>query len=137
MNKEKEVQRILQRKLMKGPHFKMNEEGTMGINYVSGNQSTVFYELYGKNQIYQMLIMKPNVNLYTNQYVGKNYLMFLLIEQDEQMKGGFVSNLDQISNEFQKAFSHLKSDEIEDLHYLWQTFIKEHYMQELKKNNAY
>ncbi|WP_330502417.1 hypothetical protein V2I71_09520 [Peribacillus frigoritolerans] len=87
------------------------EQGKVGV---FGNQSTVFYELYGKNQIYQLLIMKPN----TNHYLGKNYLLFLLIEQNGQMKGGFVSILDQISTEFTKAFPHLKEDEMEDFHYL-------------------
>ncbi|MEC2076112.1 hypothetical protein [Metabacillus fastidiosus] len=129
---EKEVQKVLQKKLMKGPQFHMNEEGTMGINYVSGNQSSVFYELYGKNQIYQMVIMKPSTSFYTNQYVGRLYLLVLLIEEDKQMHGGFVSGVEQVHKEFQKSFPHLSGDEIEELQYLWTTFVVHHYTTDLE-----
>ncbi|MGM0940795.1 MAG: hypothetical protein ACQEWU_07525 [Bacillota bacterium] len=131
MNTEKEIQKILKTKHLKGPQFRLNDQGTIGINYVSGNQGSAFYELYGKGQIYQLVILKPSNEFYVNHYVGKKHLVFLLVEEEEQLRGGFVSTQNTMQSELENVFSHLNEEEIKEVFYLWDSFVKEHYFDEM------
>ncbi|TYS57328.1 hypothetical protein FZC74_16690 [Sutcliffiella horikoshii] len=125
INKEHEIQKILKKKFMEGPKFLMAEDST-GINYFSGNSSSAYYELYGSSSIFRLLIIEPSNNLFTSSYVGKNHLLFLLIEED-QVKGGFASINEEPLLEFQRVYPHLTEDQIKELVDLWLKFAKKHY----------
>ncbi len=125
LNKEKEVQKILRGKFMQGPKLLMDDEST-GINYFSGNTKSAYYELYGATSIFRLIILEPSDNLYTSYFVGKNHLLFLLIEE-EQVRGGFVSLTQDLITEFRKAFSHLREEQLEELYMLWHKFGSRHY----------
>lgn len=127
LNKEQEIQKILRGKYMEGPKLLM-DENSIGINYFSGNSKSAYYELYGSSSIFRLVIMEPSINLFTNQYVGKNHLLFLLMDE-EQVRGGFVSlNVDSLMDEFKQAFSHLRDEQVEELHGLWENFASLHYL---------
>ncbi|MGD7045871.1 hypothetical protein [Jeotgalibacillus proteolyticus] len=125
LNKEQEIQKILRGKFVDGPKLLMDENST-GINNFSGNNKSAYYELYGPSSIFRLIIMEPSDNLYTNQFVGKNHLLFLLIEE-EQVKGGFVSLKQNILSEFIKTFSHLREEQVEELYLLWDRYGSNHY----------
>lgn len=131
LNKEKEVQKILRGKFMQGPKLLMDDEST-GINYFSGNTKSAYYELYGATSIFRLIILEPSDNLYTSYFVGKNHLMFLLMEE-EQVRGGFVSLTQDLMTEFRKAFSHLREEQLGELYMLWLKFGSGHYNSLLKE----
>ncbi|MBD7985953.1 hypothetical protein H9649_15380 [Sporosarcina sp. Sa2YVA2] len=132
LNKEKEIQKILRGKFMEGPKLLLDED-SIGINYFSGNLNSAYYELYGNSSIFRLIIIEPSTNLFTNQYVGKNHLLFLLLEE-EQVRGGFVSlNVENLVDEFGKVFSYLREEQIEELHGLWRNFASLHYMKLTKE----
>lgn len=125
MDYSDEIQKILKTKYMYGPKFKM-EENLIGINYFSGSERSAFYELYGPSTIYRLIIIKPSDNLFTSFFVGKNYLLLLLLEE-EKVQGGFVSLSDDIESEFAKNFDHLPEEQVGEVYNLWETFVAEHY----------
>lgn len=127
MSKNQEIQKILRGKYMEGPKLQMEEDLT-GINYFSGNANSAYYELYGTSSIFRLMVMVPSINLFTNHYVGKDHLLFLLMEE-EQVRGGFVSlNENTLElNEFRKALSHLREEQLEELYQLWIRFASQHY----------
>ncbi|MFH0068403.1 MULTISPECIES: hypothetical protein [Peribacillus] len=125
LNKEQEIQKILRGKFMEGPKLLMAEDST-GINYFSGNAKSAYYELYGTSSIFRLMVIEPSNNLFTNQYVGKNHLLFLLMEE-EQVRGGFISLNEDLILEFRSAFLHLRDEQVEELHDLWKNFAKNHY----------
>lgn len=102
------------------------DENSTGINNFSGNSQSAYYELYGSSSIFRLIVMKPSENLYTSQFVGKNHLLFLLIEE-EQVKGGFISLNQDLLSEFRKALSHLREEQVIELHELWENYGSYHY----------
>ncbi|MFC0476155.1 hypothetical protein ACFFHF_13020 [Robertmurraya beringensis] len=127
LNKEIEIQKILRKKFMKGPKLNMAEDST-GINYFSGNNHSAYYELYGSSSIFRLIVVEPSINLFTEYYVGKDHLLFLLMDE-EQVKGGFVSLKEDLLIEFKKTFAHLREEQIIELHELWENYAKIHYFQ--------
>jgi hypothetical protein len=126
LNNEQEVQKILRGKFMKGPKLQLDENSSTGINNFSGNAQSAYYELYGPSTIFRLIVIEPSINLYTNHYVGKNHLLFLLMDE-EQVRGGFVSLNENVSEEFKKAFSHLREEQMEELFDLWKKYASIHY----------
>ncbi|WP_153721820.1 hypothetical protein [Sporosarcina cascadiensis] len=125
-NKEKEIQKILKGKFMLGPKLLMNADLT-GINYFSGDEQSAYYELYGNTSIFHLIIIQPSKTLFTNQYVGKNFLLFLLLE-DEKVRGGFLLlNEVNLLNEFKRVFSYLNTEQVEELNTLWNSTVSAHY----------
>jgi hypothetical protein len=124
-NKDQEIQKILRGKYMQGPKFSMGED-LIGINFFSGTEISTYYELYGSSSIFKLIVMKPTVNLYTNHYVGKDHLLLMLLEE-EHVRGGFISLNEDLLKEFEKAFSHLREEQIKELIILWQDFAYKHY----------
>lgn len=110
---------------MKGPKLHMDEDST-GINYFSGDSRAAYYELYGSTSIFRLIVNEPSNDLYTDTYVGKNHLLFLLMEEG-QVKGGFVSINEDLFEEFSKVFSHLSEEQIRELLDLWERYAKNHY----------
>lgn len=125
-DKEHEIQKILRGKFLKGP-IKM-DDNSIGINNFSGDAKSAYYELYGPDSIFRLIVMQPSDNLYTSHFVGKNHLLFLLIEE-EQVKGGFVSLDKDLFLEIRKTFSHLREEQIRELYELWDGYGKIHYNQ--------
>ncbi|HJV16401.1 MAG TPA: hypothetical protein VJ546_03290 [Bacillales bacterium] len=125
LNKELEIQKILRKKYMEGPKLQMAEDST-GINCFSGNSSSAYYELYGSSSIFRLMVIEPSNNLFTNNFVGKGHLLFLLMEE-EQVKGGFVSLSENLLEEFSKVFCHLREEQIKEFYKLWENYAKKHY----------
>jgi hypothetical protein len=120
------IQELLKEQYLYGPNYKMSEEKRIGINLFSGNSNSAFYELWGETQIFRLVIIKPSSNLYTNRFVGKGHLLFLLIEEDEKITGGFLS-VESERPAFSSVFSHLSEKGNSELEQLWLEFVKDHY----------
>lgn len=125
INKEQEIQKILRGKFMEGPKLLMSEDST-GINNFSGNSQSAYYELYGPSSIFRLVIIEPSSNLYTNYYVGKNHLLFLLMEEEE-VRGGFITLNDNIIEGFKTTFQHLREEQVDELYTLWNRYAFPHY----------
>lgn len=125
INKEVEIQKILRGKYLQGPKFDMSNE-LIGINYFSGSLESAYYELYGNSSIFRIVVMEPSVNLFTTHYVGKNHLLFLLLEE-ELLHGGFISLNESILEQFKVILPHIREEQIEELNYLWGNFAYKHY----------
>jgi len=120
-----DTQGLLRKKFLKGPKFDM-PQGKVGINYWSGNEETAFYEVWGKENIFKLVVLKPANNLYVNNYVGQNTLLILLSE-GSNFTGGFIDLSGETKNELRKYFSHLEDAALEELAALWSQFVKKHY----------
>lgn len=131
LNKEQEIQKILRGKFLEGPKLQM-DENSIGINNFSGNAQSAYYEFYGPSSIFRLIVMEPSDNLYTNHFVGRNHLLLLLIEE-EQVKGGFISLNQDLLSEFRKTFSHLRSEQVEELYHLWNRYGLNHYNNLIKE----
>ncbi|RFB20712.1 hypothetical protein DZB87_26500 [Bacillus sp. ALD] len=126
MNKEQEIQKILHSKFMYGPKYQMDEALIEGINFFSGSASSAFYELWGNSSIFRLIVMQPSKTLFTSHYVGKDHLMFLLMEE-EQVRGGFISPSENLLTEFKRIFNHVREEHVEELHLLWINYASIHY----------
>lgn len=129
-----EIQHLLKKQYLKGPNFMMDEQ-KRGINYFSGNSSVAFYELFGPSQVFRILICKLPSSLFISKYVGRQYLM-LLIEEEDIMAGGVFNLKVDIREEFQRIFGgHLSGKGVKELIELWSNFVQIHYLQDLNTNN--
>lgn len=106
----------------------MDNKG-IGIKSFSGTVNTAYYELWSYTQIFRLIIIKPAYNLYTSHFVGKSHLILLLIEENEEMKGGMISFKEDLYSELSRVFPHLKPKSIRECQSLWELFVKEHYNQ--------
>ncbi|MEW4369742.1 hypothetical protein [Paenibacillus kandeliae] len=131
MNNAEDLQNLLKKEYLKGPEFKMDNK--VGINYYSGDSESVFYELWGKEEIFQIIILKPSVNLYTTKFVGKNHLLILLVVENDQTIGGFISLKDEVKNQFVDIFPNLDENNVFQLSELWNNFVIDHYNDLLQK----
>lgn len=125
LNKEQEIQKILRGKFLMGPKLLM-DNNSIGINNFSGDSKSAYYEFYGPSSIFRLIVMEPSENLYTNYFVGKDHLLFLLMEE-EQVRGGFVSMSESLYSEFSNTFTHLREEQIKELHELWEGYGSIHY----------
>lgn len=126
MNPDLEVlNRMLKQKYLKKSESSMNAE-QIGIHVYSGSKQSVFYELWGADQIFRLIIFNPHNELFTSKHVGNN-LFFSLIEEENNMRGGFIDMKKDISEELSKVFPHIKTESLDELSMLWNYFVKEHY----------
>lgn len=125
MSKDTDIQRILKSKYMNGPKFRMSSDG-IGINYFSGSEQSVFYELIGPNTVFRLIIVKPSNDLFTSTFVGRDYLL-VFISEEKRMVGGLVSIKEDIKNQFKKLFTQLDEKHIGELTKLWSNFVIMHY----------
>lgn len=125
MNNQEDLQRLLKKEYLIGPEFKMKEK--IGINYYSGNKSSAFYELWGKDEIFQIIIVQPSSNLFAGKFVGKNHILFLLVVENDQMIGGFLSLQEDILTQLDNLFTSITPNSIKQLVELWNDYVLEHY----------
>jgi len=125
-NNENEIYKILKSKYLIGPRLDMDKNNLIGLNSFSGDKNSAFYELYGKEKIFKLLICKPSGSLFINNYLGKNYLLFLLVEK-EGVKGGFITNNGWTLEQFNKIFEDLESKEIVELFELSKKYVINHF----------
>lgn len=130
MSYQEDLQRLLKREYLIGPEARMDIH-KKGINYYSGNKSTAYYELWGEKEIFRLVIAKPSPSLFTTKFVGKNHLLMLLIVENDQMIGGFVSLQENMAEQFSGIFPHLNDESLQQLDALWANFVKDHYMYDL------
>lgn len=130
MNTEEHIQALLKEQYLKGPKVKMNDE-KIGINFYSGSDGCAYYELWGEEQIFKLIVLNPPGDLFLSRFVGKNHLMFLLIEADEKLVGGFAAINKDINQEFMRIFSHLDNKTVMELTKLWEEFAKEHFYENI------
>lgn len=125
MNNHDDLQRLLKKEYLLGPDFKKRNQ--IGIQFFSGNKVSAFYELWGEKEIFRLLIMRPSTNLFTSKFVGKNYLLIMLIVEDDQMVGGFISLQESFLDQLILVFPNLADRSLKELEELWTNFVKEHY----------
>lgn|SRR5690625_544922 len=125
MNRDSDIQKILKSKYMKGPEYRMSSEN-IGINYFSGSEQSVFYELIGPTTVFRLIIVKPSNDLFTSTYVGRDYLL-VFISEEQRMVGGSVFIKDDIKSQFEKLFTQLNDKHINELTKLWSDFVVKHY----------
>lgn len=124
-NSENEIYKILKNKYLKGPRLDMNSD-LIGLNSFSGDKNSAFYELYGKNKIFKMLIFRPSSSLFINSYLGKNHFLILLVE-DEGVKGGFITNENWNLDQFGKIFTDLDEKDLNELFELCKKYLIDHF----------
>lgn|GEM_PF-3646077 len=127
MQLEEDFQRLLRKEYLNGPE--VNMVGQVGINFYSGMKSMAFYELWGEKEIFRLLIAEPAANLFTSRFLGKNHLLFLLIVEDDQLVGGFISLQENMFDQLSGIMQHLNERSVKELEDLWTQFVKDHYMQ--------
>jgi 5'(3')-deoxyribonucleotidase len=124
MNSDTEIQKLLKTKYLKPGQ--LNEKG-IGIKHYAGTQETAYYEIWGENEIFRLLVVKPSSNLYLSYFVDKMHLLVFLIEEDDRMQGGLISLKEDFFFEAKKIFPHLNTKSIRELQSLWSTEVKKHY----------
>ncbi|QHW31038.1 hypothetical protein GZH47_09335 [Paenibacillus rhizovicinus] len=127
MNNQEDFQRLLKKEYLLGPEVMMVNQ--VGINYYSGTKSSAFYELWGEKEIFRLLILRPSSNLFASKFVGKNHLIFLLIVEDDQLIGGFVSLQENMLEQLTSVLHNLNEKSLKELEDLWSLFVKDHYAQ--------
>lgn len=125
MNKDSDIQKILKSKYMKGPKYRMVAD-SIGINYFSGSNHSIFYELIGPTTVFRLIIIKPSKDLYMSNYVGKGYLLVFILE-GKRMVGGLLSNNADCREQFKELFPQLDDEEVRELTVLWSNFVFQHY----------
>ncbi|NHN34407.1 hypothetical protein [Paenibacillus agricola] len=130
MNNNDDLQRLLRQEYLIGPDYKMQNQ--IGINFYSGTKQSVFYELWGAEEIFRLLIFKPSDKLFTSKYVGKSCVLFQLLVEDEQIIGGFISFQEELYDQLTIIFPNFKEKSLRDLESLWTYFVKDHYTNTLQ-----
>lgn len=130
MSNHEDLQRILRKEYLIGPEVRMDNH-KKGINYFSGNKNSVYYELWGDKEIFRLLITKPCSTLFTTKFVGKNHLLMMLIVEEDQLIGGFVSLQENMADQLSSIFPHLNDNSLRQLDSLWANFVKDHYFSDL------
>ncbi|MGK5508658.1 hypothetical protein [Brevibacillus formosus] len=122
------IQTILKEKHLFGPNFLMDADIKHGINYFSGNQKNAYYELWGKKQVYRLLIGKLTDSLFTSKFIGGKHFFFLM-EENEVMRGSVVTLREDMHNSFEIMFADtLSPTSIKELQELCSSFVLKHYL---------
>lgn len=133
MSHLEDLQRLLKKEYLIGPEVRMDTT-KKGINYYSGNKNIAYYELWGEKEIFRLVIAKPSPNLFATKFVGKNHLLLLLMVEDDQMIGGFLSLQENMVEQLVGIFPHLNAESLRQLDYLWANFVRNHYMHDLSES---
>jgi hypothetical protein len=124
MSTENQIQELLKKKYLQGPKYRMDEQ-KQGIQFTSVADGMIYYELWGEQDIFRVVIVSARPTLFTTHYVGKSPLVLLLGEND-QYQGGFISSQAPLQEELHRVFPQLHGKSVKELTDLIQRFVLPH-----------